>query len=332
MCYAHVGSVHDALTPQKSNFLRKCKHGVGSNDGSYVPGTRHVVGWASERPVGAVQPGAIQGALTANLQPLGSSRGPRRSRRPAPADCTCAAAAVAGRLDPQRPGHGCSHPSLWEDFAESLRFQRSRATVINVGECGSCWAFSATGSLEGQMFRKTGKLVSLSEQNLLDCSRPHGNFGCSGGLMDNAFQYVKDNGGLVTEESYPYEAENEVYKQKPEHSVANDTGFLKIPCKKALMKVMAAVGPISVAVDTSHDSFKFYKEGIYFEPNCSSHDVDHGVLVVGYGFEGAESDNNKYWLVKNSWGEKWGMSGYIKMAKDRNNHCGIASLASYPLV
>ncbi|XP_059513094.1 procathepsin L-like isoform X2 [Myotis daubentonii] len=183
------------------------------------------------------------------------------------------------------------------------------------------------------MFRKTGRLISLSEQNLVDCSQAQGNEGCNGGLMDNAFQYVKSNGGLDSEESYPYQATVGPCRYRPEDSVANDTGFVDIPEQEsALMKAVATMGPISVAIDASHLSFQFYKDGIYYEPLCSSVHLHHAVLVVGYGFEGEDSSNSTYWIVKKSWGEGWGQNGYIKMAKDRNNHCGIATAASYPTV
>ncbi|PIO11647.1 hypothetical protein AB205_0175780, partial [Aquarana catesbeiana] len=166
------------------------------------------------------------------------------------------------------------------------------------GKCGSCWAFSATGALEGQHFRKTGKLVSLSEQNLVDCSTAEGN---RGGLMKFAYQYVLDNDGIDSEESYPYIAKDQDCKYDPANKAATDTGFMKIASgdEKALKKAMASVGPISVGIDTNHDSIQFYKEGIYYEPECSSVELDLGVLVVGYGFEGEDVDGKKYWIVKN---------------------------------
>ncbi|XP_021035509.1 testin-2 [Mus caroli] len=205
--------------------------------------------------------------------------------------------------------------------------------VKNQGHCASSWAFSATGSLEGQMFKKTGRLIPLSEQNLLDCMGFNVTHDCSGGFMQNAFQYVKDNGGLATEESYPYRGPGRKCRYHAENSAATVRDFVQIPgSEEALMKAVAKVGPISVAVDASHGSFQFYDSGIYYEPRCKRVHLNHAVLVVGYGFEGEESDGNSYWLVKNSWGEEWGMKGYIKIAKDWNNHCGIATLATYPIV
>lgn len=216
---------------------------------------------------------------------------------------------------------------------ESIDWRKKGAVtdIKNQGRCGSCWSFSSTGALEGQHFLKTGHLVSLSEQNLIDCSTNYGNRGCNGGWMNQAFQYIQDNGGIDTEYSYPYRGANGVCSFDSKNVGATDNGFINIPHNDEvkLKEALATMGPIAVAIDASNPSFQHYESGIYAENNCSAQHLDHGVLAVGYGTDGKGND---YYIVKNSWGTTWGMNGYMKMARNRNNHCGIASAASYPTV
>ncbi|KAK3921759.1 Cathepsin L [Frankliniella fusca] len=208
---------------------------------------------------------------------------------------------------------------------------RSKGFVTPVkdqGQCGSCWSFSATGSLEGQLFKKTGKLVSLSEQNLVDCSKSFGNYGCNGGLMDYAFQLTVV---LTLKRAIPYTSmDGAACQYKPENNAGANTGYTDVrPIENDLRDAIERVGPVSVAIDASNWSFQVYSSGIYHEPQCSSTELDHGVLAVGFG---SEWPNKEYWLVKNSWGSGWGEEGYIRMIRNSNNNCGIATQASYPTV
>merc|ERR1712212_802333 len=171
--------------------------------------------------------------------------------------------------------------------------------VKNQAQCGSCWAFSATGSLEGQMMLKKNKKVSLSEQQLVDCSGDFGNYGCSGGLMGSAFDYIKSVGGIESETDYPYRARDMSCKADKSKFVASVTGFKRIESgsEEALMKAVADVGPISVAIQATYD-FQLYSGGVLIDDTCSPRRLNHGVLAVGYGTT-TGSKKLDYWIVKN---------------------------------
>lgn len=210
---------------------------------------------------------------------------------------------------------------------------RSRGAVTRVkyqGSCGSCWAFSTTGALESHHFIKTRKLVSLSEQNLVDCARgfQYNNRGCSGGWPASALTYVKNNGGINTNRSYPYEAKDNKCRFNKNNIGAKVTRVVGIQkgSESQLAKAVAEKGPVSVCVDASQ--FQFYKGGVFNRASCTR-SVNHAVLVVGYGTSKNAGD---FWIVKNSWGTSWGDKGYIRMARNRRNQCQIANFAVYPVV
>ncbi|XP_028675290.2 procathepsin L-like isoform X3 [Erpetoichthys calabaricus] len=238
-----------------------------------------------------------------------------------------------GRFNTSKFNQSSSVKELYgQDLPASVDWRKKGyvTDIKNQKDCGSCWAFSATGALEGQHFKRTKTLVSLSEQQLVDCSSNYGNYGCNGGLMVNAFKYIKENGGIDTEESYPYKARDGKCRFNPQTIGAKCSGYknIKSRSEKGLQQAVATVGPISVAIDAGQMSFQLYKRGIYNEPDCSSTDLNHGVLAVGYGTE----KGHDYWLVKNSWGLRWGNKGYIQMSRNKKNQCGIATDASYPVV
>ena len=205
--------------------------------------------------------------------------------------------------------------------------------VKNQQMCGSCWAFSTTGSIEGVNAIVTGTFTSLSEQMLVDCdtSRDHG---CHGGLMDFAFDFVKANGGIDTEDSYPYKGEEGTCDvgRRDRHVVTID-GHEDVPAndEKALKKAVAHQ-PVSVAIEADQKAFQLYVGGV-FDGECGT-ELNHGVLVVGYGKEYNGTEKMPYWLIKNSWGPEWGDKGYIRIARNSMNsegQCGVAMQASYPV-
>jgi len=209
--------------------------------------------------------------------------------------------------------------------------------VKNQGSCGSCWAFSTTGSLESRASIKhnlTGDaIVSLSEQQLVDCSGSYGNQGCEGGLMDDAFKYIKEEGGLCSEDEYKYTGKDGTCQASSCQTLYDPITSYKDVTGSSYQSMEEAVaeGPVSIAIEADTFAFQFYHGGV-FTGNCGTK-LDHGVLAVGYG----EENGQKFWKVKNSWGSSWGMKGYILICKECNKNgndgqCGMLMQPSYPIV
>lgn len=210
--------------------------------------------------------------------------------------------------------------------------------VKDQGQCGSCWSFSTTGAMEGAYFVKYGKLESFSEQQLVDCDnlrnggRDHG---CNGGLMNNAFSWIEKNGGICTEDEYPY-ISSDGSTESCETScreVPNSapTGFENVLEGDDYFMEALTQQPVSIAIEADQRDFQLYSSGV-FTGTCGTN-LDHGVLAVGYGTE----NGNDYYLVKNSWSSSWGDNGYIKLGRgseynDGQGQCGILMQASYPVL
>jgi cathepsin F len=201
------------------------------------------------------------------------------------------------------------------DASVDWRAKGAVTPVKNQGQCGSCWAFSTTGDIEGTTFLATGKLPELSEQDLVDCDKV--DQGCGGGLMDQAMETVIKAGGLESESEYPYKGVGGSCQFSKSKVVANISSY---ECVKTDETAMAAYvsknGPLSIALNAG--PMQFYMGGVADPLFCSPSHLDHGVLIVGYGTEGSKD----YWIIKNSWGETWGEKGYYRIIRGKGK-CGL---------
>ena len=200
------------------------------------------------------------------------------------------------------------------------------------GNCGSCWAFAAVGAIEGAHAKATGKLESLSEEQLVQCDSF--DYGCHGGLPVRAFKHVIKFKGIMPEKAFPYPVDHPYYfhphcKFNKDNITATISSYKTIPSgnEAELQKAVAEVGPVSVSINAALKSFQSYRSGVFNPDQCPTR-LDHSVVVVGYGQE----NGLDYWLIKNSWDTWWGLDGYGKMVRNKGNKCGIATSAVYPIV
>ncbi|CAH1158653.1 unnamed protein product [Phyllotreta striolata] len=200
-----------------------------------------------------------------------------------------------------------------------------KTPYYNQRDCGSCYAFSIAGAIQAQIFKQTDRLVPLSEQQIVDCSLPYGNYGCAGGSLRNTLKYLEKVGGLMAYSDYPYKSKKQKCSFDKHKALVNLTSWAVLPARdeRALEVAVAKIGPVAVSINASPDTFQLYHTGVYDDPACSSDHVNHAVLVVGY--------TKDAWIIKNWWGKHWGDNGYMKL-KRRKNRCGISNYAAYALI
>ncbi|EDW00714.1 procathepsin L [Drosophila grimshawi] len=229
-------------------------------------------------------------------------------------------------------------PPLSDKLPESFDW-REKGGVTPAGfqgiNCGSCWSFSTIGALEGHLFRRTGVLVPLSQQNLMDCADDYGNMGCDGGFQEYGFEYIRDH-GVTLANKYPYVQsemecrQNETAGRYPRESIVKIRDYARIdPGDEQKMKqVIATLGPLACSMNAGAVSFEQYEGGIYEDDECNKDEVNHSVVVVGYGNE----NGRDYWIIKNSYSQNWGEQGFMRLPRNAGSFCGIASECSYPIL
>jgi KDEL-tailed cysteine endopeptidase len=212
------------------------------------------------------------------------------------------------------------------NLTTSVDWRAKLNAIKDQGQCGSCWAFSAVGALEGLHSISKSNLYNLAEQELVDCSSSYGNLGCSGGLMDYAFQYIIDKKGIAATTDYPYTAVDGTCKTGKARS-APISGFVDVTVNSpAALKAAIAKQPVSVAIEADTFTFQAYTSGVINDSSCGTN-LDHGVVAVGYD----DAANPPYYLVRNSWGASWGDKGHVKIGiQNGAGICGIQLAASYP--
>lgn len=197
--------------------------------------------------------------------------------------------------------------------------------VKNQGSCGSCWSFSTTGAVEGLVAINTGKLISLSEQDLIDCSTSYDNHGCNGGLMTQAFEFIISKKGLCSESNYSYTGQDGTCRKcvKVEGTDINDCKQISSGDHNSIVAALSKQ-PISVGIQANTFQFQHYNSGIFNSTECFNGEIDHGVLLVAYDKDSL--------TIKNSWGDTWGENGYIRIARTLNEDgiCGVYKSASFP--
>jgi C1A family cysteine protease len=232
--------------------------------------------------------------------------------------------------------YGCKTYSSSEVDGSPIAIDwRTKGAVTSVkdqGQCGSCWTFSSTGAIEGAWATSKGKLVDLSEQELVDCATglAYGSHGCNGGQMEGAFKYVITNGQCALS-AYPYTAKDGTCNSGCSPVVHISSCYDVKPNDQLSLKAAVAKQPVAVAIEADTRYFQSYSSGVLTSNSCGTN-LDHGVLIVGYG----EENGQKYWLVKNSWGTSWGENGYVKIGRSESTNdagiCGIAMDPSFPVV